>query len=991
MGVAIPKFIALMPRFHPIRNLLTWGLKRLIKKHGHRLPRDFIVGMEWTLIGQRTGNFDFDGVPSFRVSTTSIWFAERLTGISLAIDGKPVQPEELILMVGEKRIKALEIDRMPFIPGKIYSVVVPGLTLPDGIHFIDLRLKTDLQNLDYAGLPIILENGSGGLPSAFGVKPGIPPTDKFTVHYIPHIHYDVEWIFTRERFQKVGSRNLLEAVAILEQDHAHTFVVDQVPQLQPFFDKFPQMKEKFRKWAQEGIIEATNGLYAEPDVNLVGGEFLVRASIMWQKFAIEHFGKPSKVGWFIDCFGQSLQIPQILLKSATPYFAFSRVIHDENHPTEFWWEGPDGSRVLTHWMKGMYNIGYPVMEESELAEMRFSRTLGVIAPNRTSNHVLYPAGVDHGMPLVFASEKISEWNEKHPNTPIIKSTPSRFFESLDTSKLKVVKGDFQRDLWGVYSSRIKGKIQNRRVEAKILEAETWATIASLFGAQYPALELEEQWREILANQFHDCICGCSSDDVAQGIETRLNAVEKILDDIRTLSQKTIAHKIFHPPQLRNSIPVVVFNQLSWERKSWVEAKIYLSQGVKDIIFADENGLSVPYQFVDKHHYFNGDLLEVIIGWIAELPPLGWKTFYIIPSSRQITRSNEQSRCQASKTGIVSDTLNIQINPKTGLVNRIEEKSHNLNFNIKNGNQLILQRDFGTLYNPIIITYAWKSGKDANVKVLESGPLRSIIEVEGKISANHYKQKIIVCAGVPRVDFITEADLRTPHRRLRIGFKPDFDGNWRQGVPYGMLERPHHELPARDWSDLSDERHGLTLIQFGLPGMSFENKTMTITLWRSTDLIHFIPAGKGALSLGKHTFRYAIYPHADFESAVPRRWAKEHNHQPNTIAPQGAINIAQKLETKNGQLYPLPPTHSIVNIASEQLNVEALYRENDYLVIRLLEFKGKDGEAKISFGLDFKEAELTDLLGNSEQALKILDGHLTIRFGRFSINTLRIKI
>lgn len=991
MGVSIPRFVAFMPRFHPLRRLLTRGLKRLISKHGHRMPRDFIVGMEWTLIGARTGNFDFDGIPSFRVSTTAIWFAERLMGISLAIDGKSFDQEELVLMVGGRQINMSDIDRVPFIPGRVYSVVVPGLTLPDGIHFIDLRLKTDLQNLDYAGLPIILENGTGGVPSAFGAEITLKPSNKLVAHYTPHIHYDVEWIFDRERFQKVGFRNLMEAVAILEEDPEHTFVVDQVPQLEPFFAQFPEMKEKFRNWAQEGRLEATNGLYAEPDVNMVGGEFLVRASIMWQKFAAEHFGKPSKVGWFIDCFGQSLQIPQILIKSGTPYFAFNRVIHDENHPTEFWWEGPDGSRVLTHWMKAMYNIGYPVMEEPELAELRFSRTLGLIAPNRTSENVLYPAGVDHGMPLVFAAERIKDWNEKHPATPIVKSTPQRFFEALDTSKLKVVKGDFQRDLWGVYSSRIKGKIQNRRVEAKLLEAEIWATTASLFGDEYPALELEEQLREILTDQFHDCICGCSSDDVAQGIESRLNNVEKILDELRTSAQKQIAEKVFQSADARAGTPIVVFNQLSWKRKAWVEAALYFSQGVKNITLEDENGAPVPYQFVDKHLYFNGDLLEVILGWVAELPPLGWKTFYIKPhSGENPNKAAGGSLCRATKTEIVSDILNVHINPATGLISKIEEKEHNLSFNIKNGNQLILQRDLGTLYNPIILPGGWKSGRGVDLRVSENGPLRSIIEVEGKVSANRYKQKIIVCAGIPRVDFLTEADMRTPHRRLRVTFNPDFDGKWRQGVPYGMLERPHHELPARDWSDLSDEKHGLTFIQFGLPGMSFENKVMTITLWRSTDLIHFIPAGKGALSLGKHSFRYALYPHGDFESANPRRRAKEHNHQPDTLVPDGAIKPNFQ-PNKQRFTTSLPLVHSLIRIASDHLNVEAFYREGDYLVLRLLEHKGKEGETQISFGFDVKKAELTDLLGNTERQLEVHDGNILLGFGRFSINTLRIKI
>lgn len=983
-----------------LREFLTFEIKRLLRKYGHRMPRDFSVGMEWTLIGPRTGNFEFEGKPSFRVSTTSVWFAQRLMEASLAIDGRAYNPHEVILAAGNERRTINNIHRLPFIPGRVYSFIVPGLTLPDGIHFIDLRLKTDLQNLDYAGLPILLENGQGGIPSALGdIKP-LSAGDSFTAHYVPHIHYDVEWIFDRERFIEVSMRNLLDAASILERDPEHTFVVDQVPQLEPFFKQFPDMKAKFRRWAEEGRIEATNGLYAEPDVNLAGGESLVRASIMWQKYAVEHFGGLSRVGWFIDCFGQSIQIPQILVKSGTPFFAFNRVVWDNDHPADFWWEGPDGSRVLTHWMKGMYNIGYPIMEEPDLAEARFQRTLGMIAPNRSSNHVLYPAGVDHGRPLEFATERIADWNKSHPGTPIKKSTPLKYFESLDKSKLRVIKGEFQRDLWGVYSTRIKGKIQNRRCEIKTLHAETWATAAAIYGDDYPDRKLEEQWKEILADQFHDCICGCSSDNVAEGIAQRLSAAEAVLDAVREKAKRSILARISHRNAPEGAISLTVFNPLSWRRNDWIEAKVYLKPGVRDVRLVDETGKTVTTQDIDRHYYLNGDILELRLGWLAELPPLGWQTFYLKPCAASCESGGALLRCKASLEGLISDRMTALTDPRTGLIKSIQDKSSGYAFNLKKGNQLHLQRDLGTLYNPIVLPGGWRSGR-ADVRVVENGPLRSTIEARGRISKNDYTQRISLIAGLARVDFETEVDLSTPYRRLRAEFAPDFKGAWRHGAPYGVIERPRHELPARDWADLSDDRHGLTLIQFGTPGMSLERGRMTISLWRSTDLIHFIPAGPGALSLGKHVFRYSIHPHGPFAEARPMRRAREHHEPPEAVSPLGVPPLAsqavaqpaKQARDNSGQAVAqgLPSSHSLMDIDSDQLTVEAFYREGANIIVRILESCGAHGQATVSLGFDVKAAELTDLIGNIERKLEVKDGQARIPYGPYQIITLRLRL
>ncbi|KAA2292837.1 alpha-mannosidase, partial [Clostridioides difficile] len=96
--------------------------------------------------------------------------------------------------------------------------------------------------------------------------------------------------------------------------------------------------------------------------------------------------------------------------------------------------------------------------------------------------------------------------------PISKfSTASAFFEdiSLNNPALPKWHGDLYLELHrGTYTTHARNKRSNRKAEVLYREAEIWGQFAGAYGA-YTKNDLDEGWKLIMLNQFHDIIPGTS--------------------------------------------------------------------------------------------------------------------------------------------------------------------------------------------------------------------------------------------------------------------------------------------------------------------------------------------------------------------------------------------------------------------------------------------------------------------------------------------------
>jgi len=171
----------------------------------------------------------------------------------------------------------------------------------------------------------------------------------------------------------------------------------------------------------------------------------------------------------------------------------------------FWWEGPDGSKVLgvvppTHF------IGTMEADSLKVCWDRFT-------DKDTVKESLYCYGWGDGGGGV--DTEMLEYVKRYQAFPGLPSTKvSKIEDSLERMRknaegLPVYKDELYLEAHrGVYTTKAILKKQNRYCENLYREIEIFGSIAEqLYGYRYPADKIKEGWLKILTNQFHDSLPG----------------------------------------------------------------------------------------------------------------------------------------------------------------------------------------------------------------------------------------------------------------------------------------------------------------------------------------------------------------------------------------------------------------------------------------------------------------------------------------------------
>ena len=118
-------------------------------------------------------------------------------------------------------------------------------------------------------------------------------------------------------------------------------------------DKYPETNAQIAKHVQDGRWELVGGMWLEPDLNMPDGESLVRQLLVGQETFEKLYGKRTRIGWNPDSFGYNWQLPQIYKRSGIDYFVTQKMHWNDTNQLPlklFWWQSPDGSKVLRDFM-----------------------------------------------------------------------------------------------------------------------------------------------------------------------------------------------------------------------------------------------------------------------------------------------------------------------------------------------------------------------------------------------------------------------------------------------------------------------------------------------------------------------------------------------------------------------------------------------------------------------------------------------------------------
>ncbi len=216
---------------------------------------------------------------------------------------------------------------------------------------------------------------------------------------------------------------------------------------------------------------------------------------------------------------------------------------------------------------------------------------------------------------------------------------------------------------GVYTSQAATTRNNRRNEALLLNAEKFASLASLWGQPYPQSDLNYAWRKVLFNQFHDVLAGSAVAAVYRDADRDHAEVRRIGDESLAASLAVLAA---HADTSGAGVAVLVVNQLSWARTEVLEVKLQPPSSAKQVEVRDASGRQVPAEIADR----DPTSQELTVRFVAEnVPAVGYKVFHVLPAvgamrplsevrGRGLTLENEFVRVMPSTICRVSTTPGI---------------------------------------------------------------------------------------------------------------------------------------------------------------------------------------------------------------------------------------------------------------------------------------------------------------------------------------------
>lgn len=817
----------------------------------------------------------------------------------------------------------------------------------------------------------------------------------YTLHFIPHTHWDREWYMSFEdhRFRLVEFMDTLLETLHNDLNYKSFHLDGQIILLDDYLEIKPQKLEEIRKYVMEGRLQI-GPWYVLQDEFLTSGEANIRNLLYGIRFA-EKYGDVCKVGYFPDAFGSFSQIPQILKDFDIKRVVIGRGVNpfeEGKYKSEFLWKSPDGSIVTTVFLAGWYNNASEIPVDSIKAKEFIMKAYDNAVTYSNTSNLLMMNGCDHqplqkNLPLILENMRC-EFGEDI----LLQSNFNSFFDSLEPfhSRLNSAEGELTGQkssglftLVNTASSRIYLKQMNYQAQTLLEKwAEPLGSIAWIMGDTYRSDFFKKAWIYLLQNHPHDSICGCSIDEVHKEMVVRFNKSIAISNNLIEREFNYIAQNIDTSNANKGDIPIVVFNPLAWNVTEQITAIVDVDENyeidIKNLKVVDYEGNSIISDITSCDRVFAIELPEdsfrkakyvkrLQLKFIAEnIPAVGYKTFYISKVAEKKANCLKFGDYFAENEYL---KLDIEKDGTLCLVDKITGVSYSgLNIFEDIG-------DKGDSYNFIMIDddkSITTEGGQAKIKICGSGEgfvtfevihemlLPKCINKNMKSRSKRYtKFKIVsyihMTSVSKRVDVTTVFDNNLTNHRIRALFRSNivteyhsadsqFDVVQRKIEPDILWKNPSNCQRQQAYVEIFNDEKGIMIANRGLPEYEIlrdGQNTIALTLLRSVGEMGdwgYFPT-PDAQCLGKHRLEYSIIP---YEGAYKRGRA----HKEAYVFNLGALKaIVTGIHTG---LYQ--PKHSFINIGSDNITISAikLSENGDSLILRA--YNHSEGDEEIAFSL-----------------------------------------
>jgi len=462
--------------------------------------------------------------------------------------------------------------------------------------------------------------------------------EKPIVHLVCNAHIDPVWKWPWEEGAREAISTFRTAADLLDEypefifNHNESVLYEWVEQYDP------ALFERIRALVQAGRWNISGGWYLQPDVNLPGGETLVRCILEGRRYFEEKFGVRPTVAYNFDSFGHAASLPQLLAQSGFELYIHCRpVARQLELPAPLYrWRGVDRTTVLALRPANVFyctpSREYSVERQDAVMQAR----TGIELARQTGLDVLVPWGLgDHGggptradldaFRALFDELKGADVEVRH-------STPEAYLARIQAAapELPVVEGDLQRTAPGCYTSVAPIKRRMRQGEALLVSAERWAAIAWWRqGRKVPAEDLREAWKRHTFNTFHDVLPGSLIEDAVPGVMDMFGWAADTARRISLGAQSALVPNVSPQP---DTVPIYVLNPHSTPLRAYVGTNFLRAyhpvQNRGPFALYDDAGNRVPHQQRGGSPIIEDSAMQPFLGFVAEVPPMSARRYEV---------------------------------------------------------------------------------------------------------------------------------------------------------------------------------------------------------------------------------------------------------------------------------------------------------------------------------------------------------------------------
>jgi alpha-mannosidase len=888
-------------------------------------------------------------------------FVEAASNPSMPTAFRPT-PMGSLATAGERPLYRLARADLALRDDDVYGLLLDAEVLNDVMLALDLTdprrarllrsLEAALNRLDMADVPGTAAAARTVLARALAVP---ARHSSMRVIGVGHAHIDSAWLWPIRETVRKCARTFASAVRLMDDSPDYRFVCSQAAQYQWMQREYPALFAQIRTKVAGGQFVPVGGMWVEADMNLPSGESLIRQLVHGQRWFDEQFGLRCNEAWLPDVFGYPASLPQIFAAGGCHRFVTQKLSWNKQNRfphTTFSWEGIDGTRVLTHFPPvDTYNA------EVTGGEMVFSERN--FQDHGWSDWALMPYGFGNGGggPTREMVGRAARMRDLDGVPRLTLGTSDEFFDHVESeiaagAPVPVWRGELYFEMHrGTLTSQIRTKLGNRRCERLLREAELWWA----FGGAVPsdvADELDQLWKDVLLQQFHDILPGSSiawvhadAEAAHAQVSTRLEAlIADALDRLPgsgPVAANTTTHGrwgvVSSPFQPAGNGPV---QQLSGGEVAF--ALEVPGSGVAPLVAQpiDDRIVTTEHTMANGHLCVQWDLDGSIVSIIDVV-----RGREILPPGRAIT---------------------VDLAP-----------DHPVEYDAWD-----LEAWTRALGSPI------PSTPDSTVRFVEHGPLLCSVRVVRPFGRSRLELTYTLRAGSPRLDITVDVDWHEDEQLLSLMVPLDVRApDAVCDIQFGHVRRPVHpsspwdaakfEVCAHRFVDLAEPSFGVAVMNDGRFGHCVFEGGARVSLLRAAkfpdpDADH-----------GRHRVTIAVLPHGPGLHDV--------------LAEADALNLPLRFIDRSPErasdttdTVPSP----LVSIDHPGVQLAAVKRADDGsgdLVVRLFEACGDRSPVAVRANGRVSAATRCNALEEPQSVIDVADGFVDLTMRPFELVTLRLTV